>query len=263
LTGKPETSTIHTHPVAASCGALTSDGYIDPEVTVMTSRWSAVYSNKGRTRTRDDSGWHSDMGSEPVPASFSMLKIVETPPGAGGDTMFASACALYDKLSPSMQKYLETLTAHFTQNHIRQAMKDANTEVFTGPRGAPENIGDDLYAVHPAIRSNPVTGWKSVYSFGGSFDRFTELSAGESNMLATYLRDLLLHSPEIQCRIRWGPNDLAIWDNHSVYHAATKCDVSENAHRTGFRTVGIGERPYLDENAKSRTEDLKTQGLVV
>jgi alpha-ketoglutarate-dependent taurine dioxygenase len=89
------------------------------------------------------------------------------------------------------------------------------------------------------------------------------LTSDESDVIAKYLRDVLLHSPEIQCRIRWNPNDLAIWDNHSVYHAATKCNVSEGNQRTGFRAVCLAERPYLDPESKSRAEDLKEQGLTV
>lgn len=160
LAGKPDTSGLHIHPVASACGVLKKDGKIDPHITVMTSRWSGVYANKGHKPPRDDSGWHTDMASEAVPAGYSMLKIVETPPGQGGDTMFASGCALYDKLSPSFRSYLETLTGTFSQVHIKTAFDDVENAIYTGPRGAPENVGDDLYAVHPAIRTNPVTGWK-------------------------------------------------------------------------------------------------------
>jgi len=41
------------------------------------------------------------------------------------------------------------------------------------------------------------------------------------------------------------------------YHAATNDYFDNNSIRTGVRTVGIGERPYFDDNGKSREQDLK------
>jgi alpha-ketoglutarate-dependent taurine dioxygenase len=260
LTNKPETSNLYIHPSAVSCGVVV-DGEIDPEILALTSRWTRVYSGKGFAHPRDDAGWHSDNAGETIPASFCALRIVETPPGAGGDTMWASACGLYDKLSPSLRAYLETLTATFSQDQMTAALREAEVDYFFGPRGAPENIGDGLRSVHPAIRTNPVTGWNSVYGLGTSFQHFNELASDESKMLNQYLTDLLLRSPELQIRFRWNPNDIAVWDNHSVFHAATKCNITDTAHRTGLRTTGVGERPYLSECGKSRAQDLKETGL--
>lgn len=48
---------------------------------------------------------------------------------------------------------------------------------------------------------------------------------------------------------------LAIWDNRSVYHAAT-WDYEGIGTRTGHRVVGLGERPYLDAKSISRREAL-------
>jgi hypothetical protein len=48
---------------------------------------------------------------------------------------------------------------------------------------------------------------------------------------------------------------IAIWDNRSVYHAATH-DYEELGPRTGHRAVGLGERPYLDPKSIGRREAL-------
>lgn len=48
---------------------------------------------------------------------------------------------------------------------------------------------------------------------------------------------------------------LAIWDNRSAFHTAT-FDYEGLGERLGNRAVGIGEKPYLDANSKSRTEEL-------
>ena len=47
----------------------------------------------------------------------------------------------------------------------------------------------------------------------------------------------------------------AIWDNRSVFHSAT-FDYEGLGERFGNRAVGIGERPYLDANSKSKAEAL-------
>jgi hypothetical protein len=47
----------------------------------------------------------------------------------------------------------------------------------------------------------------------------------------------------------------AIWDNRSTFHAANM-DFAGMGERTGNRVVGIGERPYLDPNSKTRRQDL-------
>lgn len=50
-----------------------------------------------------------------------------------------------------------------------------------------------------------------------------------------------------------------IWDNRSVFHSAT-FDYEGLGDRFGNRAVGIGEKPYLDVDSKSRTEDLAAAG---
>ena len=53
---------------------------------------------------------------------------------------------------------------------------------------------------------------------------------------------------------------LAIWDNRSAFHTAT-FDYEGLGERFGHRAVGIGEKPYLDPNSKSRTEALAAEGV--
>ena len=47
----------------------------------------------------------------------------------------------------------------------------------------------------------------------------------------------------------------AIWDNRSAFHTAT-FDYEGLGERLGNRAVGIGEKPHLNPNSKSRTEEL-------
>lgn len=56
------------------------------------------------------------------------------------------------------------------------------------------------------------------------------------------------------------PNDLAVWDNRSVYHSAT---FDYEGSRTGQRAVSLGERPYLDPQSIGRQAALRAEGVKV
>lgn len=54
--------------------------------------------------------YHGDHSYEVNPPSYTLLRMVKTPP-SGGDTTFTSQTALYDTLSPTFQKLVEGLHA--------------------------------------------------------------------------------------------------------------------------------------------------------
>lgn len=126
------------------------------------------------------------------------------------------------------------------------------------PRGAPENVGEKLEAIHPVIRTNPVTGWKSIFAVGHHVQHVNDLAPEESKALLDWFVRLIVDNHDLQVRHRWqNPNDLAIWDNRSVYHAATPDYLDQNlGERTGQRAVSLGERPYLDPQSTGRREAL-------
>ena len=65
-----------------------------------------------------------------------------------------------------------------------------------------------------------------------------------------------LQSQEENALILFTDNrSLAIWDNRSAFHSAT-FDYEGLGKRAGHRVVGIGEKPYLDLNSKSKAEAL-------
>jgi len=89
---------------------------------------------------------------ENVPPDYGVLKV-HTLPKSGGDTLFASGYDLYNKLSPKTRTYLEGLTATFVQSGYQGMAKQGNFDLFQGPRGSPENIGDLLKAIHTVHNS--------------------------------------------------------------------------------------------------------------
>lgn len=158
-----------------------------------------------------------------------------------------------------MQKFLESLTATYAQPRFNQTAEKNGFKIFSEPRGAPENVGEVLEAIHPVVRTNPVTGWKSIFAVGHHVQHINDLAEGESKALLDWFLRLVVDNHDLQVRHRWqNPNDLAIWDNRSVYHAATPdyLDKAELGERTGQRAVSLGERPYLDPQSTGRREAL-------
>lgn len=257
LSGKPETSTLHIHPVLNN----EREGYrvTDPEISTIDSELDKkIYNKEFKPKKQKSGGWHSDIAFEPVPADYSSLRL-EKLPKTGGDTLWASGYEIYDRISPPYQKFLESLTATFAQPGFISAAARVGFELYDKERGSPENTGKELTAVHPVVRTNPVTGWKSIFPVGGHVGHINDVSELESKALLEWFLRLLIDNHDLQVRFKWqNQNDLAIWDNRSVFHTATY-DIDGQGERYGVRAVSIGERPYLDPASKSRTEDLRAQ----
>lgn len=256
LTGKPKGNGLHIHPRAPAGGLIGEDGLIDPEVFYVSStldRKQNKSTRRFRTAVFPSIGWHSDITFEPVSADYSALKIVEQPEeGSGGDTLFANGYALYERFSAKYQEFFEGLTGTYAQPGFESFGKDNNFLLYSQPRGAPENIGDSLQATHPIVRTNPVTGWKSLYAVGVHFAKINELTPIEGARVKEFINDTLINSHDLQIRFSWnGANDIAFFDNRSTYHAATADYLGT---RRGIRTISIGERPYFDKDSGLQSE---------
>ncbi|KAJ9151209.1 TauD-domain-containing protein [Pleurostoma richardsiae] len=263
LSGKPETSKLHIHPIN---NAGRQDGGKDDEISVISSKqakrlYPGRFADAWESGDRRQSGrnqWHSDITFEPIPSDYALLRLTQLPE-TGGDTLWASGYELYDRISPKLRGFLDTLTAYYAQPLFNKAAEKNNFKIWSSERGAPENIGEVLEAIHPVIRTNPVTGWKSVFAVGHHVQRIHGLSEQESKHFLSWFVQLIVENHDLQVRYRWKDvNDVAIWDNRSVYHAATPDYVYEEGlgERSGSRAVSLGERPYFDPESKSRRQAL-------
>ncbi|KAL4747513.1 hypothetical protein BDW72DRAFT_196658 [Aspergillus terricola var. indicus] len=250
LAGCPESSGLHVHP-------LTEEGSeLGDQISVISSEKQKK--GGGLTHQLSDvsrfasAGWHSDISFERVPSDYAMLKI-HTLPETGGDTLWASGYEVYDRLSPEMAAFLEHLTATHDATFFHDEARRLGNPLRKGIRGSPLNHGDELTAVHPVIRTNPVTGWKSVYVNKGFTKRINGVTKDESDVLLQYLFNLVTQNHDAQVRFKWRKNDMAIWDNRSTWHCATY-DYAET--RTGDRVCSLGEAPFLDRRSKSRKQAL-------
>ena len=155
-----------------------------------------------------------------------------------------------------IQKFLESLTATYAQPKFNEAAEKNGFKIYSEPRGAPENVGEVLEAIPPVVRTNPVTGWKSIFPVGGHISHINDVTELESKALLKWFSRLLVDNHDLQVRFKWkNPNDIAIWDNRSTFHTATY-DIEGQGERYGVRTVSIGEKPFFDPESKSRREAL-------
>ncbi|KAL5050907.1 hypothetical protein BDW71DRAFT_80048 [Aspergillus fruticulosus] len=250
LAGCPESSGLHVHP-------LTEEGSeLGDQISVISSEKQKK--GGGLTHQLSDvsrfasAGWHSDISFERVPSDYAMLKI-HTLPETGGDTLWASGYEIYDRLSPEMAAFLERLTATHDATFFHDEARRLGNPLRKGIRGSPLNHGEELTAIHPVIRTNPVTGWKSVYVNKGFTKRINGVTKDESDVLLQYLFNLVTQNHDAQVRFKWRKNDMAIWDNRSTWHCATY-DYAQT--RTGDRVCSLGEAPYLDRRSQSRKQAL-------
>lgn len=102
-----------------------------------------------------------------------------------------------------MQTYLKGLTA------LHSADMQANDTNALGRtvRRAP------VTTEHPLIRTNPVTGWNSLWFNPGFVTGIVGVPKLESDSIVRYLTEIITATQEAHVRFQWGQNDVAFWDN--------------------------------------------------
>ena len=132
-----------------------------------------------------------------------LTKVIST------DTLWASGYEIYDRISEPYQKFLESLTVTFEQPGFGKVAEKSGFKLYDKPRGAPENVGSELKAIHPVVRTNPVTGWKSVFPVGGHVKHINGVTQEESTHLLNWFLDLVYKNHDLQVRLKWqNPNDI-------------------------------------------------------
>ncbi|KAF8144111.1 taurine catabolism dioxygenase [Mycena galopus ATCC 62051] len=249
LVGKPATSKLHVYPNSYRNSEL--DDELPPDVVKISSEGGVARTGYSKSARASD-GWHSDASYEHIPSDYSILKMY-TLPAVGGDTLWASGYDAYDKLSPAYQKFIEGLTAVHDARGLREELAKQPNNAFYGPRGSPDNTGSQLEAIHPVVRTHPVTGFKSLFVNKFFTTRIIELTEDESADVLAYLARHVSENHDLQIRFRWNKDDVAIWDNRCTFHTAT---FDYEGVRQGTRVVSIGEKPYFDPTSKSRRSAL-------
>jgi taurine dioxygenase len=197
--------------------------------------------------------WHSDLCYKAVPSMASALYAVEIPRddkgNVLGDTLFASVAGAYDALPENLQKRVAGLKAlHSLEHTFDRSRKDTDirTEQIeakdinrTSVTAEQKKVAE---AVHPVIRTHPVTGRKSIYVNDSTTVKITGVSDSESADILDELRARCIR-PEFVYRHQWRLGDLLMWDNCSSQHQAV-ADYALPQRRRMHRTTITGTVPF-------------------
>ena len=141
------------------------------------------------------------------------LFLLQSRANPGQDTIWASSCEIYDKISPSYRAFLETLTATFSQSRLPAVAREKGFELHSSPRGSPNNVGTSLTKTHPVVRTNPVTGWKSLFAVGNHVAKINDVTPDESRRLQDWFLLMIVEEHDAQLRHRWeGEYDVGMWN---------------------------------------------------
>ena len=177
--------------------------------------------------------WHTDSTYCPEIAWVTTLRAELLPP-VGGGTNWTSMTAAYDALSPSMQGWLETLTAvHASPRGQREVLR-----VYDQPKDVQEEWDRELTArVHPVVVVHPVSRRKALFVNPGYTIKIAELTNAES---ANLLRFLFTHCdhPDFIFRHRWSEGDIVVWDQLQTMHMAPS-DYLPHERRVVRVTAGL------------------------
>lgn len=181
-----------------------------------------------------------------------MLNMLRTPE-YGGDTIFTSAIALYDKLSPPYQQLVDALQAVHTSEHAYVNTVNSGGQPFRAP----------VRRVHPLVRTHPVTNLKSLFYNPTFVEHLQGLNGQEALHTMAFLREHLHAADDLTVRWKWEPGSVAFWDNRVVTHRAipgkpfsrgpvprgsridAEAGAYETSQREGKRTAVFGERPVF------------------
>jgi taurine dioxygenase len=183
--------------------------------------------------------WHTDFVGTERPTMGTVLYAKDIPP-RGGDTVWVNSVAAYEALSDRMKAHLDGLWAFHDSyqpydEHVRPDMWEGEGTDYIKERRATYRP-----ALHPVVRTHPVTGKKGLFVNESMTSLIKDIDKRESDFLLRYLFDYL-RTPEFNYRHKWQTNDLAVWDNRLSLHYAL-FDYTD--HRLMYRIVIQGDVPY-------------------
>lgn len=176
-------------------------------------------------RTPDTHEWHTDLTFRQTPPFASVL-YAKTIPECGGDTLWASMYAAYEKLPDSLKDELAELEAIHDPGSFRNS--------FIGTGKDCKSMDQRMYevgsALHKIVQTHPATERKFLYVNEGFTMQVYGYSMPDSNRLLHFLF-AHINQPEFQFRHRWKAGDLVMWDNRVTQHYAV------NDYRPHYRRM--------------------------
>ena len=154
--------------------------------------------------------WHTDHSYHRTPCKATLLHAIQVP-SRGGDTRFLNMHKAYETLPDATKERIAKLRGVHCLTGRRNVAgrKRRSDDEAEGPK-----------AVHPLVRTHDDTGRKALYMNPNRMDGIDGWSDADSDAL---LDDLNAHAfqERFEYRHKWRPNDVLIWDNRCLLHAAT------------------------------------------
>ncbi|KAF7357331.1 TauD-domain-containing protein [Mycena sanguinolenta] len=157
-------------------------------------------------------------------------------PKVGGDTVFAATDAAYQRLSPTMQKFLDEIKVKHSSANMINHTRLAGGLVRKDP----------ITTIHPLVRVHPITKERCIYINGEFITGAVGMKDVEWKMISDFLLQHIIGSHDIQARVHWSPRTIVMFDNRSTIHTAV-VDYVDDEHgaqpRHIFRLAAMAEKP--------------------
>jgi taurine dioxygenase len=190
-----------------------------------------------------ESLWHTDMSYNPIPPMASALYALEIPT-SGGETGFNNMYLAYETLPETLKRRIDGLQCkHDASRNSTGGRRGDYPEVVT-PKDAPG-------AVHPLVRTHPVTGRDALF-LGRRLNAYIMgLELKDSEAL---LDELWAHATQdaFTWYQEWQVGDLVLWDNRCVMHRRNAFDGSQR--RIMHRTQIAGDKPVRAARSRASAQ---------
>ncbi|KAE9404113.1 TauD-domain-containing protein [Gymnopus androsaceus JB14] len=179
--------------------------------------------------------FHTDQSPEPQTPGTTFICMLESPSGAGGDTIISSSVRAFERLSPRFRKRLEGLTAIHSNSDVASAEINNNGTKAVMRRDMVSNE-------HPVVIVHPVTKRKALYVNPVYTRRIVGFDKEESDYLLKFLFDHIIRGQDFSCRVRYEPGTVLVWDQRVTNHSQT-LDYAPGERRHAFRLTPIANKP--------------------
>lgn len=155
--------------------------------------------------------WHTDVTFMAEPPCASLLYAVQLPP-VGGDTMWTSTRAAYERLAKPLQQFCTELTAiHYSEIYAR-IVAAGGGQSWNG-----ERVTEMPPVEHPVVRIHPETERPNLFVNPGFTVGIKDFPAAQGQAFLKILYEHMTR-PEFVVRYRWTEGTLAFWDNRATMH---------------------------------------------
>ncbi|KAL9083182.1 MAG: hypothetical protein Q9159_005949 [Coniocarpon cinnabarinum] len=223
---------LHVHPTSPAPAG-------HPEVHLVHRGAADKTASQFLTERTNSTAWHTDVSYEAQPPGTTFLYVLDGPT-AGGDTLFSSMTEAYERLSPKFRDLLKGLKAYHSGYEQADGARARESVVRREP----------VAHEHPVVRTHPATGQKALYVNPQFTRKLVGFKKEESDALLKILFDHINFGQDFQCRVRWRPRTVVVWDNRVTAHSAT-LDWKDGQRRHIARITPQAERPY--EGAEENT----------